>query len=391
MELDPRTLIVASLLTAGLMGAVSLAFATSRGSSRVIGNWGMAMLVLAAGLLGLVLRGLIPDWISMAVANTVIISAMVLAIRGLRLFLGSTPRDLLGWSLVVLLFIYLLAFSVSWPNNVARTVAMSAAIAFIAVRCALLLHRHIPAQCRLSCRFTEFVFWALAAVTLARAAGTLLARTPDVMQPDALNAATFLAYAAFIMVSTLGVMWMEIETLQAELVHAAHYDSLTGMYNRGIFLAECDREVSRSARGGAAFSLAIFDLDHFKQVNDRYGHPAGDQALKAFADVLRSGIRKHDTVGRYGGEEFALLMPQTGKDTAVRVAERIRRALEARGVSVDIGHIEVTVSAGVATYGIDGEDWDALLSAADTALYEAKNAGRNRVAAASATLATAAA
>ena len=95
--------------------------------------------------------------------------------------------------------------------------------------------------------------------------------------------------------------------------------------------------------------------------------------------MLRADIRKHDTVGRYGGEEFALLMPQTGKDTAVRVAERIRRALEARGVRVDAGRIEVTVSAGIATYGIDGEDWDTLLSAADTALYEAKNSGRNRV------------
>ena len=379
MDLDPRSLIVASLLTAGLMGAVSLAFATLRGSSRVIGRWGQAMLLLAAGLLGLALRGMIPDWISMAVANAVIISAMVLAIRSLRLFLGSAPRDLLGWSLVLLLFLYLLAFSAIWPSNVARTVAMSAAIAFIGVRCALLLRRHIPGQCRLSCRFTEFVFWALAAVTLARAAGTLLARTPDVMQPDALNAATFLAYAAFIMISTLGVMWMEIETLQAELVHAAHYDSLTGMYNRGIFLAECEREVSRSARGGAAFSLAIFDLDRFKQVNDRYGHPAGDQALKAFADVLRSGIRKHDTVGRYGGEEFALLMPQTGKDTAVRVAERVRRELEARGVGVGGQRIEMTVSGGVATYGVDGHDWDTLLTAADTALYEAKDAGRNRV------------
>ena len=391
MELDPRTLIVASVFTAGLMGAVSLVFATLRGSSRVIGSWGKAMLLLATGLLGLALRGMIPGWISIALANTIVVAALVLALRSLRLFLGSRPRDLPGWGLTALLFVYLLAFSAIWPSNVARTIAVSATIAVITVRAALLLRRRASEPCRLSCRFTEFVFWAAAVVTLARAAGTLLAGTPDVMQPDALNAATFLAYAAFIMISTLGVMWMEIETLQAELVHAAHYDSLTGMYNRGIFLAECEREVSRSARGGAAFSLAIFDLDHFKQVNDRYGHPAGDQALKAFADVLRSGIRKHDTVGRYGGEEFALLMPQTGKDTAVRVAERIRRALEARGVSVDVGRIEVTVSAGVATYGIDGEDWDALLSAADTALYEAKNAGRNRVAAASATLAPAAA
>ena len=380
MELDPRTLIVASLLTAGLMGAVSLAFAGMRGASRVIGRWGGAMLLLGTGLLGLALRQLIPDWLSIALANTLIVAALVLAVRSLRRFLDDAPRDLLGWGLTAALFVYLLVFAVAIPSMTARSVAIAAAIAIIMVRAALLLHRRAPESSRLSCRFTEIIFWAAAATAIVRAVSTLVADTQDLLQPNVLNAATFLAYAGFIMVSTLGIMWIEIETLQAELVHAAHYDSLTGIYNRGTFLAEFEREVSRSGRGGAAFSLAIFDLDRFKQLNDRYGHPAGDQVLKAFADVLRSSIRKHDTVGRYGGEEFALLMPQTGMETAVRVAERIRRALETRGVNVEVGRIDVTVSGGVATFGIDGDDWDALLSAADTALYEAKRAGRNRIA-----------
>lgn len=380
MELDPRTLIVASLLTAGLMGAVSLAFAGMRGASRIIGRWGGAMLLLGTGLLGLALRQLIPDWLSIALANTLIVAALVLAVRSLRRFLDDAPRDLLGWGLTAALFVYLLVFAVAIPSITARSVAIAAAIAIIMVRAALLLHRRAPESSRLSCRFTEIIFWAAAAAAIVRAVSTLVADTQDLLQPNVLNAATFLAYAGFIMVSTLGIMWIEIETLQAELVHAAHYDSLTGIYNRGTFLTEFEREVSRSGRGGAAFSLAIFDLDRFKQLNDRYGHPAGDQVLKAFADVLRSSIRKHDTVGRYGGEEFALLMPQTGMDTAVRVAERIRRALETRGVSVEVGRIDVTVSGGVATFGIDGDDWDALLSAADTALYEAKRAGRNRIA-----------
>jgi diguanylate cyclase (GGDEF)-like protein len=379
MELDPRTLIVASLLTAGLMGAVSLAFATIRGSSRFIGRWGLAMLLLAAGLLGLALRGAVPDWISIALANATILAALVIAHRSLRLFFGGAPRDLLGWGLTLALFAYLLVYSALIPSMVARSVAIAVAIAIVMARAAFLLRSRAPAASRLSCRFTEFVFWAAGATALTRAAFTLLAGSENLMEPSLLNSATFLAYAAFTMVTTLGVMWMDIETLQAELVHAAQYDSLTNIFNRGTFLAECEREVSRSSRGGAAFSLAIFDLDHFKQVNDRYGHPAGDQVLKAFAEVMRSGIRKYDTVGRYGGEEFALLMPQTGKDTAVRVAERIRQALEARGVNVEVGRIDVTVSAGVATYGADGEVWDSLLSAADTALYEAKNAGRNRV------------
>jgi diguanylate cyclase (GGDEF)-like protein len=391
MELDTRTLIVASLLTAGLMGTVSLVFASLRGTSRIIGRWGAAMLLLAAGLLGLALRGAIPDWMSIALANTMIVAALALALRALRHFFGSALRDLPGWGVTLGLFAYLLAFAHVVPSMTARSVAIAAVIAFFMARGALLMRRQAPGHDRLSCRFTEVVLWAAAATALARAAGTFATDADELMQPTVLNSATFLAYAGFSMVTTLGVMWMEIETLQAELVRSAQYDSLTGIYNRGTFLAECEREVSRSSRSGAAFSLAIFDLDRFKQVNDHYGHPAGDQVLKAFADVLRAGIRKHDTVGRYGGEEFALLMPQTGKDTAVRVAERIRRALEVRGISVEIGRIEVTVSAGVATYGADGEDWDTLLSAADTALYEAKGAGRNRVSPADAARAPAAA
>jgi diguanylate cyclase (GGDEF)-like protein len=383
MELDPRTLIVASLLTAGLMGAVSLGFATLRGSSRVIGSWGKALLVLAAGLLGLSLRGLIPDWISIALANTAIVGAMVLAIRGLRVFLGSKPRDLMALALLPGLFAYLLVFSVVAPSNIARSFAIASALGVIAARTALLLRSKAPAQSRLSCRFTEYVFWGVALACSTLVVGTAFFGTEDALHPDTLHAATFLAYAAFIMITTLGVMWMEIETLQAELVYSAHYDSLTGIYNRGTFLQEFEREVSRAGRAGGAFSLAIFDLDHFKQLNDRFGHPVGDQVLRRFADVLRSGIRKHDTVGRYGGEEFALLMPQTGKDTALRVAERVRSALETRGVNVEGRRVDVTVSGGIATYGLDGHDWDTLLSAADTALYEAKDGGRNRIATAS--------
>lgn len=379
MELDPRTLIVASLLSALLLGSVSLAFATLRGSSRVIGSWGKAMLVLATGLLGIALRGFVPDWISIGVANTVIVSALVLALRSLRVFLGSTPQDVLGWGLAAGLFVFLLLFTEIWPSHAARTVAVSTALLILASRAALLLHRSAPPECRLSCRFTEYVFWATAAMSAARVAGTLLYPPSSALAPEPINAASFLSYAGFIVITTLGVMWMEIESLQRDLIRSAQFDSLTDIYNRGTFLGEFEREVSRYARGGAAFSLAIFDLDHFKLVNDRYGHPVGDRVLKSFADVLAASIRKHDTVGRYGGEEFALLMPNTGKDTAGRVAERVRRELETRGVTLDGKRIEVTASGGVAGYGADGEDWDALLSAADSALYEAKNAGRNRI------------
>ena len=379
MELDTRSLIVASLLSAWLMGGIAVGFATLRGPTRIVGAWGGAILTLAAGLTGIALRGTIPGWASIAVANTLVLCGWVLALRSLRLFVGSVPRDRLGWSLVGLMFLFLLYYSEVRPNAYVRVIAMAAAMGTMSAIGAWLLHRQSPAECRLSCRFAEIVFWGMAAVNLARVVVAAAHPPPDLLAPAPFNAGVFLFYTAFIIVATLAVIAMEIESLQAALLRAARFDALTGLHNRGIFLEEFGREEARAARGGPAFSLAIFDLDHFKQVNDRYGHPVGDQVLKSFADVLRATVRPYDIVGRYGGEEFALLMPQTGKETAARVAERVRHELVARGVTAGGRRIEVTVSAGVASYGVDGADWDALLSAADNALYEAKNAGRNRV------------
>ena len=379
MDLDARSLIVASLLSAGLMGAVSVAFAALRGPTRIVGAWGAAILVLALGLLLIALRGYIPDRVSIIGGNAAILSGWVIALRSLRLFLGSKPRDRLGWGMVGALCIFMYVFSEIRPSTEARIIAINSAIAIMAGIAAWLLHRRAPADARLSCRFAEVVFWGLAAVSVLRVVVAGFHPPEDLLAQRPLNAGVFLFYAGFIIVATLAVIAMEIESLQAALMRAARFDSLTGLLNRATFLGDFGREEARAARGGPAFSLAIFDLDHFKQVNDRYGHPVGDQVLKSFADVLRATVRPYDVVGRYGGEEFALLMPQTGKDTAARVAERVRHELEARGVMAGAQRIEVTVSAGVASYGVDGADWDALLSAADNALYGAKNAGRNRV------------
>lgn len=379
MELDPRTLVVASVLAALLLGSVSIAFAQVQGSSHIIGAWGRAMLVLAIGLLGLALRDAIPLWLSAVVGNLLIVAAIALAMRALRTFVGSTPRDETSWALLAALFLMLLYLTEVRPSHIGRTIAISAALGIIAWRAARLLHLRAPANCKLSSQVTEYIFWGVAALSFVRIVGTVLFPPVASLAAGPFNASVFLFYSGLIIVSTLSVMWMEIESLQGDLVRAARYDALTKVYNRGTFLEEFEREVSRCARGSPAFSLAIFDLDRFKRLNDLYGHPTGDRVLQAFADVLRADIRRHDVVGRYGGEEFALLMPNTRKETALRVVERVRRDLDARGITVDGTRIEVTVSGGISTYGADGEDWGTLLTAADTALYEAKDAGRNRV------------
>jgi diguanylate cyclase (GGDEF)-like protein len=167
-----------------------------------------------------------------------------------------------------------------------------------------------------------------------------------------------------------------------KLEKMATTDDLTGLANRRQFRALAKRELARIKRSGGQLCLIAIDLDGFKRVNDTYGHDMGDQVLRLVADIGRRSIREVDLMGRMGGEEFALLLPQTGLDAALVVAERFRQNLADTGLETDKGRIEITLSAGVAsTLGLI-DDLDDLLQLADRALYAAKSAGRNTVRAA---------
>jgi diguanylate cyclase (GGDEF)-like protein len=170
----------------------------------------------------------------------------------------------------------------------------------------------------------------------------------------------------------------EIERLRAELAEEAVRDPLTGLHNR----RQLDRALAadrRSRVGDLESAVVVVDIDRFKDVNDRFGHAAGDEVLKAVADVLRRSTRDGDTVARMGGEEFVLVLPGAGAGQAAERAEEIRR--DCAGLLHVLGGetVTVTVSAGVAAGPLGGAASDALLDAADRALYAAKAAGRNRV------------
>lgn len=171
----------------------------------------------------------------------------------------------------------------------------------------------------------------------------------------------------------------EIENLHVALQEQAIRDSLTGCFNRRYLDETLERELSRSRREGYPLSLVILDLDHFKQINDTYGHQAGDQALVVLAETLRADIRHEDVLCRYGGEEFIILMPHMPLATAAERAEAWRQKIA--DIRVPFGKFELTftTSAGVAAYPDHGKTPDELSQSADLALYLAKNGGRNRV------------
>ncbi len=176
----------------------------------------------------------------------------------------------------------------------------------------------------------------------------------------------------------------QIEALRERLLEQAIRDPLTGLYNRRFLTETLERELARARRTRLQLAVVLLDVDHFKQVNDTSGHRAGDQLLRALAGLLLEQTRREDLVCRYGGEEFVVLMPGAAPESALARAEGWRAAVEALRLSYEGRAVRVTISAGVASCPQDGEDEDALLRAADEALYRAKAGGRNRVVASAA-------
>jgi diguanylate cyclase (GGDEF)-like protein len=176
----------------------------------------------------------------------------------------------------------------------------------------------------------------------------------------------------------------EIVIEQFELQQIAKQDSLTGALTRRGFFAEVEKEFRRAGRYDRPSTLVAIDVDHFKAINDRYGHPAGDAVLVSIANASMANMRRSDIFGRLGGEEFALLLPETDAEEAREAAERIRRTIEATIIEVGGTEVRATVSMGVAPRPAVGETVATWLAEADIALYEAKQFGRNRVAVAKA-------
>lgn len=164
-----------------------------------------------------------------------------------------------------------------------------------------------------------------------------------------------------------------------EIYRLTTVDGLTQAFNKRYFLETLEREISRAARYQRALSLIMFDLDHFKRVNDTYGHLAGDYVLKHLAQVIANRIRREDVLARYGGEEFSIILPEIERDNAIIFADKVRRLVERTSFVFENRTLPITISIGVAPWTPDITTPADLIRRADEHLYEAKNAGRNCV------------
>jgi diguanylate cyclase (GGDEF)-like protein len=164
-----------------------------------------------------------------------------------------------------------------------------------------------------------------------------------------------------------------------EIYRLTTIDGLTQIFNKRYFLENLEREIARSQRYRRSLSLVMFDIDHFKKINDSYGHLAGDYVLKMLASTVKSKIRREDLFARYGGEEFAIVLPEIDGDNGKAFAEKIRQIVEKQDFRFENTRIRVTISMGVSTIDEETTDAASLIKRADERLYEAKSAGRNRV------------
>jgi diguanylate cyclase (GGDEF)-like protein len=377
MSFDTSTLYLFATMVAGMLGAM-LVFFGRQENIPALKWWGTAYLLGAASVALWTVGGSklgVP--LSLAL-NAVGFVACGMVWNASRVFHGRKPN----WpGLVLGAIVWVAAVLLLPPEDGALRLTVGAAI--VAVYAAL-----TAAQLWNERRRSMQQRWPTIVVPLLHGAVLMLPiLLGDLLRPHDETFSSSIWVTAFSIelvlyaIGTVFVIFMLVSD-RAVTVHktAASVDPLTGMFNRRGFAEACSRVIEREAKAGRPVTVMIFDIDHFKSINDRFGHPAGDEILKLFATVVINNVRISDLSGRVGGEEFAALLP-CSLEEGVIVAERVREAFETAGITCEEGAVDTTVSIGVAG-GPAGTELEVLLAAADTALYQAKRSGRNRVEAA---------
>src|SRR5579863_3412636 len=377
MSLDTSTLYTVAALIAALLGSMLLFFGFQEkmaalkwwGSAYLVGAASVALWTLAAPLLG--------DMFALAL-NAVGFVTCGMVWNAARLFHGRKPIYP-GLAIGALVWV---ATAMTLPPN-AMAMRMTIGASIVAVYAALTAAELWSERRRALQRR-----WPSVAVPVLHGFVLMLPiLLGDLLHPSdrafdgSIWTTVFGIELVLYAVGTVFLIFMLVSE-RAVTAHktAASTDPLTGMFNRRGFSEACARVIERESLAGRPVTAMIFDIDHFKSINDRFGHPAGDEILKLFAAVVVNNLRISDLSGRVGGEEFAALLP-CPLEEGVIVAERVREAFATSGIVCDEGPVDTTVSIGVAG-GPAGTELEVLLAAADTALYQAKRGGRNRVEAA---------
>lgn len=383
MDLDIRTMIVmTSVLT--LLLSVFLALASLHAEGvRGIHTWALASLSIGLGL-GIAFMDVQPGQLwAITLGAAMIGLGMGLQLMGVRAFVGQHRRRRSLWLYMLVLVLVLgnLWFTQISPDATSRAVFNSCLFSLVNLASARALLVRVGPEIRTAYWFTGSVFGLLGALFLIRAVWVALLPPGSygLYQQIPLNPVTFFLSSIALLAQTFGFMHMLHCRVTEDLHKLAARDSLTGAFNRRSLEEEFQRLRAMHLRAGEALSLVMIDIDHFKSVNDRYGHLAGDEVLRRLCDLVHHTIRGQDYFARYGGEEFCLLLPTKRASEAELLAERLRHLFEQTEIVFEDQVLRCTISLGVADSSVIGLDYQAMVGAGDQALYQAKQTGRNRV------------
>ena len=381
--LDLRTIYVVGATTTLILGSMQLVAYTSGRFERWPLWWGLSNLLFGLGIMLAAFRGHVPDELSIVIANILLLSANMLLHASLRQFGGRTapPRP---YAAVLLATAALMNFWIDAENFPYRVALMS----FLLAACDVFIVREclrLAREQRLSTGWILAALFVPSALALAMRGVSGLAGGMglELFPPEGARDVWLNVLAvALLIIRSSAFFLLATERARQQFIALAREDALTGAMNRtGLAAAVAELMIPSAARAVRRDALLMLDIDHFKALNDRHGHAAGDRVLQLLTETARRHLRPEDLIARQGGDEFTVLLPNIGRQEALAVAERIRSAFAEQIGALDV-ETPITISIGVTEGDLGRDPFDALLQEADEALYRAKRIGRNRIEAA---------
>ena len=340
---------------------------------RGAGSVAFAFSVATIANLLLLFSGSLPIFLSITVSHCLLLSAFVLFYTGVLHFFKSPRKIRYAWALTVVASILTVYLNLSHDSTKALTYVI--AISFFLIRGVIALEIFRQAADRIFLKIFAFLMAAYAVFALNRLYFLLVLRTqPTAHQREILQTVSVLLSVSFTFLIGLSFLLMLCSDLLTLVKDESERDLLCGVLNRRGIEQKLDTELKRAGRVGQNLAVALIDIDHFKAINDHAGHAAGDTALRDVVSAISGRLRAHDLLGRFGGDEFLLILPHTSSSEAFTVSSRIEQSV--RELSIPGKAIPLTISIGL-TQATTGEIAGPLLARADKALYNAKNAGRN--------------
>lgn len=380
VTLDPPTLLLA-LLLGFLLLALELGLAQRTLRHQVeLRIWAQGTWLLLLGFAAFGLRPWLSGAFAVFLSNALLLAGMVTYTRALHQFLLDAALPRWVWALFAVA-LAVLAVVLPAPLHLRTSLVSLVYVAVLLPSVVLILRRGWFAE--RSLRTVAFTMSLACMALVVRAVHAWI--HPDqygaLLQASLGQGLTFLVCFLSVLGAGFGFVLSSFQRVASRMEAAATHDGLTGCVNRSAMEALIEHALQRGRREASPVALVLLDLDHFKDVNDHYGHRAGDQVLRAFAEAVRSRLRKSDVFGRVGGEEFALLLPDTDGDGAARLAEEVRRVVQDLRIAGGAAQpMRITLSGGIAVATAARPlAAEQLYALADESLYRAKRGGRNRV------------